>query len=60
MLIFFWPMWAGLLVFTVIFLLASMLIQDGQADPPVLIVQLNVGTIPQLIESINWIAVVVV
>jgi len=47
-------------VFTVIFLLASMLIQDGQADPPVLIVQLNVGTIPQLIESINWIAVVVV
>ena len=48
-------MWAGSLVFTLIFLFESMLIQDGHADPSS--TQLNVGTMPQLLASVYEIAV---
>jgi len=47
-------MLAGSLVFTVIFLFSSIAIQDGQADPSSL--QLNVGTMPQLLASVYEIA----
>jgi hypothetical protein len=49
---------ARLLVFTVILFYALMAIQDGQGAPPIM--QLKVGTIPQLFESVNWTAPVAV
>jgi len=48
-------MWAGSLVFTLIFLFDSMLIQDGHGIP--FSTQLNVGTIPQLLASAYEIAI---
>jgi hypothetical protein len=46
------PMLRELFVFTIIFLLASMVIQKGHADPS-LNLQLYEGTMPQLLESVN-------
>ena len=53
----FWPMFAGLLVLTVILLEASIAIHMHGIPPSS---QLKVGTMPQLFASANWIAVGVV
>ena len=45
-------MFEELLVFTLIFLEALIEIQDGHADP-LLSLQLKVGKMPQLLESVN-------
>jgi hypothetical protein len=52
------PVFAGLLVLTVILLDESMLIQGGHVAP-LLSLQLYAGTIPQPLESVNKIAPVV-
>ncbi len=51
----FWPMFAGLLVLTVILLEESIVFHNGHKIPPSS--QLKVGTMPQLFASANWIAV---